>query len=388
MKQWASGRSNVMAAVTAAVACVLAAVSCAPPAERAAGTGQALYVANARDDTISVLDSQSGRPLGPAVPSGRAPGQIGSGPPGTLLHLTVTHERGNAVTWLHRAGHTTGGEDGGWAAQPLQVGASGFDALAASDGAGTAVLAYRLAGGGEPARGSSRCQLAVVDLASGAVQPMLPVCGPGEWISSVALGSGPAGPVAYVGLWHVGMEAGGLGDGAWQRVVAVDVRTGALLATLRLAAPPEHLALAVGPEGFGARLYVVEPTEFAGADFAVPARARLLALDPVTLEIEREYALTAPPVQVAVAPDGAFAYFLTTDGTYVWRVDLRTGAEGPTVTLPGRGTGLVATDDALYVANPLGSEVWALDHRRGRLAVAGSIPVGRHPVALALGPRP
>src|SRR5689334_8095502 len=108
-----------MAAVTVAVACVLAGVSCAPPVERAAGIGQALYVANALDDTISVLDSRSGRPLAPAVPSGRAPGQIVSGPAGTLLHLTVTTERGNAVTWLHRAGHTTGGGDGGWVARPL-----------------------------------------------------------------------------------------------------------------------------------------------------------------------------------------------------------------------------------------------------------------------------
>jgi DNA-binding beta-propeller fold protein YncE len=171
-----------------------------------------------------------------------------------------------------------------------------------------------------------------------------------------------------------------------QRVIAVDVRSGAMLATRRLAAPPAHLLLAPAPDGLGERLYVVEPTDFAAADFTAAGAARLLALDPVTLELEREYALRHAPRQVAVAPDGAFAYSLSAGGGYVWRTDLRTGASVSFVELPGQGTGLVVTDARLYVANPSGSEVWAIDRRRGQMVA--SVPVGRHPVALALGPQP
>jgi hypothetical protein len=382
MKARPSGRqSTTTAAVAAAVACILAGVSCVPPVERAAGTGQALYVANALDDTISVLDSQSGRPLGPPVPAGRAPGQIVPGPAGTLLHLTVTGERGNAVTWLRRTGA------GGWSARPVKLDEPVPQALAVADGgvAGVAAVVYRVPG----AAGARGCRLALIDLLRGTAQRPLTICGAGELVSSVAIAGeapdGPAGPIAYVGLWRVG-QARGEAVMSNPRVVAIDVRTGATRALLRLASPPPHLVLAPGPEGGGPRLYVVEPLDFIDADFAVPSRARLLALDPMTLELARAYDLHDAPRRVAVAPDGAFAYRLTAGGTYVWRTDLRTGTDVQLVSLPSPGAGLVATDDALYVADPLGSDVWTIDRRRGRLT--GSLAVGRHPVALALGPRP
>ena len=53
--------------------------------------------------------------------------------------------------------------------------------------------------------------------------------------------------------------------------------------------------------------------------------------------------------------------------------------------LLGSGMGLVVTGRSIFVANALGRVVWRIDRARGVLT--RSIPVGRHPVALALGPR-
>ena len=89
---------------------------------------------------------------------------------------------------------------------------------------------------------------------------------------------------------------------------------------------------------------------------------------------------------LAVAPDGAHAYALAGGGRDVLHVDLTTGVTRPLGALPGYASGGVAvTARHLLVPNPLGSEVWALDRRDGRLAA--TIAVGRRPVAVvAAGP--
>lgn len=121
-------------------ACTVAAVGCAPASRQGAGTGQALYVANAADDTITILDSQSGHRLGSPIRAGRAPGQIVAGPGGTLLHLSTAAERSGEVTWLRPAGL----RQGGWTAQPLHVDEAARQAVAAAAGSGMAIVAYHV----------------------------------------------------------------------------------------------------------------------------------------------------------------------------------------------------------------------------------------------------
>jgi hypothetical protein len=85
-----------------------------------------------------------------------------------------------------------------------------------------------------------------------------------------------------------------------------------------------------------------------------------------------------------VAPDGGRAYGLTEAGTFLVEVDTATGATVRRAEFPrpGYAADLAVTDRWVFVANPLGHEVWAVDRRPG--GVARSIPVGRGPVAFAL----
>jgi YVTN family beta-propeller protein len=143
--------------------------------------------------------------------------------------------------------------------------------------------------------------------------------------------------------------------------------------------------VAPGPDAAGDRLYCFGPDGFADQERMVPSWGRLFVLNPFSLETEREYPLTYPPARLAVAPDGSAAYGLTPGGGVLRRTDLRSGAETVVSELPGPGMGLVVTGRSVYVANPKGSEVWVVDRASGVLT--RSISVGRHPVALALGPR-
>jgi YVTN family beta-propeller protein len=353
-------------------------VGCTAPERGAAGTPVLLYVANARDDTITILDSESGRPLGPPARAGRAPAQLAADAAGNVLHLSVSAANSGAITWLHRTGRS-GGD--GWEARPLRLGEPAHHAFLASDGAGTAAIAYRTTG---PASTATRCRLALVDLATGTVTRTHTICGDGERISSLALSAGLGG-VAYVGLWRGEYGPSGAWAGFGYRVVALDAERGTVLAVHPLTAPSSHLLLAPGPDAAGDRLYCFEPAEFADQERTVGGRGQLLMLDPRSLDVERAFGLPYTPSRVAVAPDGSAAYGLAF-GT-LRRTDLRSGAEATVAALPGPGMamGLVVTGRSVYVANPKGSEVWVIDRARGVLT--RSIPVGQHPVALALGPR-
>jgi len=107
-----------------------------------------------------------------------------------------------------------------------------------------------------------------------------------------------------------------------------------------------------------------------------------VAFDPLTLAPEGDLPLPAPPGRVALAPDGAAAYALTAFGTVLLRLDPAAGTVTRLAELPGRAITLAVTRDRIYVPNPYGSEVWALDRRSGRLA--RTIPVGRGPLGVAL----
>ena len=220
-------------------------------------------------------------------------------------------------------------------------------------------------------------------------------------MTGLALRAGPAAPVAYLGIW----DAHGLPDpqgpdrspgvpapagataprGLRDRVVAVDARSGRVLAARALASPPEHLqylprsgAGAGAPEG---RLYVLEGAPGPESDYSAAGRWRVLGLNPVTLEAEQEAYLSVQVRALAVAPDGGDAYALAAGGTDVLHVDLATGGFRLLGVLPGATSGgLAVTARHVLAPNPQGREVWALDRRDGRLAA--TVPVGRRPVAV------
>jgi DNA-binding beta-propeller fold protein YncE len=373
---YAAGMGRWSAVFVRGLAAVLL-TACAAPGGGAAGGQGALYVANALDDSLTRLDGQSGHVIGPDLPAGRAPGQLAPGPAGSLLALSAAADRDGEVTHLARSAGR-GARD--WLARPLPLGEPARRALLAGDGAGDAVVGYHAS---VPGESGGTCRLALVDVNHGVVRRTHTVCAPRETMTGLALAGGPGGGIAFVGLSRRAAGAGG-GPAAGHRIVALNAETGAVVASRGMAGPPEHLTVAPGTERSAPRLYCVVGSDYVDADETIPARGRLLGLDPATLADESEFLLPAWPSALAVAPDGGRAYGLTPGGGSLMDLDLGRGVEGRRAGLPGRGTRLAVGERWVYVANTAGDEVWQLDRGDGRLA--RSIRVGRRPIGLALGP--
>jgi DNA-binding beta-propeller fold protein YncE len=167
--------------------------------------------------------------------------------------------------------------------------------------------------------------------------------------------------------------------------VALDAVSGAVLAVAPLVGFPGDLAFAPGPSQGDERLYCLEHERSSTDDGSGGAPSRLLALNPATLQIEREFPLRDSPLRFAVAPDGERAYALASGGWALVSIDLATDVEAPPVPLPGPGYALAVTEAWVYISHPREHAVWLLDRRRG--AVARTIRVDGQPTALALGGR-
>jgi hypothetical protein len=350
---------------------------CVAPSNGEAGGRAALYVASALDDSITRLDSQSGHVIGPGLPAGRAPGQVVPGPKGSLLILSTAADRDSEVTHLVRSSDRDAEV---WLARPMALPEPGRQALLAGDGAGSAVVGYHVPA---PYVSGGTCRLALVDVNRGVVRRTHTVCADREAMTGLALSSGPEGSIAYVGLSRRVPGAGG-GTATRHRIVALNAETGIVVGAQVMASPPEHLTVAPGPEQSASRLYCIQGTDFVDADGTSPARARLLGLNPATLEVESDVLLHAWPRRLVVAPDGSHAYGLTPGGSSLMDIDLQRGDEVRRVELPGFGTAIAAGERWVYVANTAGDAVWQLDRQNGRLA--RSMRVGRRPIGLALGP--
>ena len=119
---------------------------------------------------------------------------------------------------------------------------------------------------------------------------------------------------------------------------------GAVIATAPLAGVPSQVVVAAAPGRRGQRLYVVDAEPGPEGDYAAGGRWRLLGLDPLSLDVESEFALGFLPNRLVIAPDGDYAYALAQPNHAVRQIDLAHGAQRVVVaTLPGTGLGLAVT---------------------------------------------
>ena len=369
---------NLHRGVLACVAALVLAAplaACAGPNAGAAGAPGALYVANSLDGTVSRLDSVTGRTLGPPLPAASFPWQITAGPAGSLLVLSVPRWRTPSVhlTHLVPAGRT-------WRAVGVPLGVRSYHAVLAGDGGRHAVVVYQPVP--DRSEGPPRCELALVDARASSVERTHTVCAVGDTPIGLALESRPAGATVYLGLRHPAPDGAASPAGSRDRVLALDPHTGAVLAVRRATGVLLSLILAPAPGRAGTRLYALEAAAPPDTDVPTLFRGRLLGLNPDTLEIESERALGFAPDRLAVAPEGDHAYALH-DRT-VLRLGLAGGDEVPLAILPGRGLELAVTHARIFVSNPSGSAVWALDRRRARPLQI--LPVGRRPTGLFVSP--
>jgi hypothetical protein len=352
-----------------------------------------LFVADALGGAVVPLDAAGGRVAGPALPAGAAPWALAPDGQGGLLVLGSPGQGGGALTHLRPAA-------GGWLRRPLPVAPGARGLRLAGDGERSAVLAYAPPApeAGGPASGccpASGCWLAHVDVPSGTVTRRAPACG-GDTVTSLALGSMPGGPIAYLGLWRGPGVAGGQGQSGSGLLLAVDAATGLELGAAVLPGPPGLLVAAPAPGGAGRRLYAVEGTggaerldPFNAPDYLLADRWRLVALHPVTLAPEGEYPLGEAPRALAVAPDGDHAYALAGPvhlglPSTLLHLDLRTGSVRRLLSVPGSGVGgLALAGGYLFVPDPEGGAVSVVDPRSA--AIVRTTRVGGAPLAIAAG---
>jgi DNA-binding beta-propeller fold protein YncE len=354
-----------------------AAVACAPAAGRPAGGATTLYVAKSVDGTVAQLDAGTGQPLGPPLPAGPLPWQLARGPDGSLLALTSSPSAVWPLTHLGWAGE-------GWAARPVALLGPAREARLAGDGGRYAVVVDRepVAPATDPAAALPGCRLTLIDVPAAAVAATAPVCGPHDLPTGLALGDGPAGPVAYLGVWQLRPAAEAGAAGAAGRVVAVDARTGATVAALPLEGRPGLVALGPAPGRLGRRLYAVERLAGPEDDPPSPPRVRLLGLHPTTLAVESERPLDGLPTRLVVAPDGDVAYALLDHS--LTRLGLDGGPDRRLALLPERGLALAVAGDRVYVTSASGPELWAFRRRDGRRVA--TLPVGRFAADLLVSP--
>jgi hypothetical protein len=377
-----AARRVPLAPAIAALGLAAALAGCVPPVpSHASVTASLLYVANGVDGTITRLDDRTGRVAGPLLPAGPLPEQVVPGPDGSLLVRSYSPSQNGTLT------HVAPGDrrSATWAARPVALEAGAGEvwlAGAAAGGGREAVVAYRAP---DPRSGRLSCRVALVDAVTGALREphSVGICPANGQIVGLALDGGPGGAVAYLGIWQPAEVFAGVPGPGRTWLVAVQATTGAILAVQPLASPPASLVLAPAPGRSGSRLYALEtlrpPEEAPSGTY----RGQLRGFNPITLDVESEHSLDPVATwSLAVAPDGNSAYALTYLG--LTQVDLWTGIQRTVAYLPNTAISLAVTAEHLYVPNPWGGEVWVLDRRQG--GAVRTVPVGRGPLSIALGP--
>lgn len=313
-----------------------------------------------------------------------APAAIVAGPAGGAIALTSGRPAasGPVHSSLESVRRPDAGAAGGMAGvTELFLEHTGAVTLA-SDGERYAAAAYqhRDGGSGAAAPERARCPLVVVDLMAGRSVTAAAPCWPHERVRALALdpagdeGDGTEGATAYVGL----EDARHGTNGGAGRLVVLALPSGAVLGAVALLGTPVDVKLAAGRDGGRGVLYVLEQWGGAGGLVPLPEGGRLLVLDPVTLEVLNESALTAPASRMALGPDGG-SVFLTAGDT-VRRIDAASGAIRWAAQLPKLLVAIEVMGDRVYVANPEARAVWVLDGLTGLRQA--DVPVSGHPVGL------
>ena len=276
---------------------------------------------NGQDGTVTRLEGQTGRAIGRPLPAGEGPRWVVAGANGRLLVSAAGASRQGSLTYVVPSGGT-------WTARPVPLEPGAQVTHLASDGEHTAAVIYgimRHSPAGKPE--AAPCRLATIDLRSGAVLKVHPLCSVGETVSGLAL---EAGPGRGAGLRRRsgrslprrrGPPAGPRRRPARPsgRVLALHAEEG----SVRAASPPGGGPRAAGagavPWSARGAVCTASPrsarrrtvaTRTAVSAFSRAGAWQLLGLNPTTLEVESVQSLPFPLHWLAVAPDGAHAYAL------------------------------------------------------------------------------
>jgi len=335
-------------------------------------------VANGGDDTVSVIDTATGK-VSARITVGHGPYGVAFTPDGT--HAYVTNSADGTVSVIDTAT--------GVVSPPVGVGVSPFGVAFTPDG----TQAY-VASVGDGSQGSGT--VSVIDTATGVVSAPIVVGGSPYGGYPEGLAITPDGTHAYVTYF-----AGTNGDG----VAVIDTATGAVSARIELRMHGYGAGVAFTPDGTHAYVASVvgEPVS-PGTQTAV--------IDTVVSVIDTATGVVSAPIidvgrgsrplfggggiggaaiAVASTPAGTLAYVTSTFSDTVSVIDTATGVVSAPIDvggLPaGPGTGAVAfTPDGrrAYVAVGDNGTVAVIDTATG--VVSAHIPVGGGPSGVAICP--
>jgi hypothetical protein len=361
-------------------------LGCAPGADRQAGSGAGLYVANAHDGTVSaVIPSSStrlGAPLPAPAPAAPQAWQLAAGRGGRrLLSVGGGSTHGGAVT-------LTGRDGGEWWTRTLALEPQAAAILLSGDGDRYGLVAYG-EGTIHTRAPASACDLALVDLGDGAIVGRATACAAGETVSSLYLqhaedrGAGATstegaaetrgGLRALVGVWSP--KAGG-------RVIVLDPQTGHTLQTTPVPGVPTgilvgedlvHVWLGVPP---------AEPWQsIAEADLAAPGSVLTLGDSSLRAESLVRLAEEVTSPALGAGPRSGTAYGLANARRTLVAVDLATGAVRRLADLPATGSSVTVADGKVFVAVRERNSLAVYDLARS--ASLPPVPTGRGPFVIA-----
>jgi len=333
---------------------------CGPAGNDSGVVTSRLYVADAAGGSVSVLDATTGRHTGSPVIVGASPGQMATGPAGSVVILPAARDGAHALLHLvPRQPHTMRGRFRlEWTTGIAPLGEPVREALLAADGGRHAAVVHHLPLSEH--EGAARCQLLIIDLHDGRVVRTQPVCGAHERTVGLALEETPTGPAVYLAIEEAGPVS--LSELTRGRVVALN-GSGSATASSRLCGVPTQLALGPRSDGLERLLYVVETRSGQNMEPPLPYDGRLLRLSPHTLQPEAEATLDVMPTRLTVGPRDA-VYLLA--GDVLTSMEPANGRVNWSLRLPARGIALAVAAETVYVASAYEGRLWRVDGRTGR----------------------
>jgi YVTN family beta-propeller protein len=294
------------------------------------------YVANALDDTVSVVDTQTNAVVGSPIPVGDEPEAIAITPDGkTVYAVNNESESVSAIdTGTNRVVST------------IRVGDRPTAIAITPDGKTAYVVNFESA------------TVSVIDTRTNqVVGAPIPV---GSRPSAIAIA--PDGKLAYV--------ASGNAEGA---VATIDTATNRVVG-MPITVEPSPSAIAITPDG---KIAYVTHGVVAGAVSVIDIQTRAVGT-PIAVE--------RAPSAIAITPDGKVAYVVNAQTQNVSVIDTRMNqVVGSPIPVGLNPTAIAITPDGRTAYVPFGNSLSVIDTRINQ-AVGGPIPVGGEAAAIAVTP--
>jgi YVTN family beta-propeller protein len=322
---------------------------------------QDAYVTNQGSNSVSVIDTQTNRVVGPPIPVGTTPAQIAISPDGRFAY--VTNQGSNSVSVIDTQTNQVVGA-------PIPVGSEPTGIAITPDGE----FAYVTnAGSSSVSVIATRTNQVVGSISVGDPTPITFGSPPGlvDYPNPVGIAITPDGNSAYV------INSSDTNDP--NDISVIDIRTNGVVGTISDGV--DAAAMAISTDGQLAYVSSFPELGVLGAVSLIDTNAN---------QVVGSISVGGIASGIAAAPDGKAIYVARPFSTRILEINTQTNQVSGGITVPSFPSAIAITPDggSAYVA--LGGErsqtVSAIDTETNK--VVASITVGRDPGWIAIGPGP